>query len=45
MKPLVWKCDRHTLQKTLRPERKSDWYGKIILNGIETKLHWKYINK
>ena len=35
--------NKHSLSKCLKGEFKHDWYGKIEINGVLTKLHWKYI--
>lgn len=31
-----------TLKATLEGKRKKDWYKEIEINGVKTKLHWKY---
>ena len=37
------KFSRKTLSNTLNNTRDKDWYGEILLDGVTTKLHWKYI--
>lgn len=37
------KFSHKTLKATLEKERKKDWYGEIEINGVITKLHWKYV--
>lgn len=36
------KFSHKTLKETLEGKRKKDWYKEIEINGVKTKLHWKY---
>lgn len=35
--------NKHSLSNYLKGDFKYDWYGEININGVLTKLHWKYI--
>lgn len=37
------KFSHKTLKDTLENKRKYDWYKEIEINGVKTKLHWKYV--
>jgi hypothetical protein len=36
------KFSHKTLKATIDNQRKNDWYGKVEIDGVKTKLHWEY---